>query len=382
MEFIKGVPKLNSSLSYNTLKLTPIEGYLLSRVDGVSSVDDLASLSGLPYDQALEVIKGLWNKKVFLIDGLEPAGNKENNDVDLSEDEKSAIEKMTDTVKNGTFYQILSVPLQVKPDQVKAKFFELSKIYHPDRYFKKNIGDYKVKLNAIFKKLSEAYEVLYDPQKKQWYDAALVNANTPASRTQRAAPPDNTGARTIKSVNTEETAEYQKPPRITSAQSVRREETIKSANTEETVKFQEPPFVEPMQSVQSEETVKIENPRSLESALEQKIALMKERLDKNMLQQVLGEMAALKDVRDSRIPLLMAHYYLKHNDLLNARDYTQMAIEYDANNVRAYELLGEIYMKFKLYRNALKVYETIKNIKPADSHAETMIQEIKSLIED
>ena len=183
-------------------------------------------------------------------------------------------------------------------------------------------------------------------------------------------------------MNTEETAEFQKPLRITSAQSVRREESIKSANTKETVKSKEPPFAEPIQSVQSEETVKIENPGSRESALEQKIALMKERLDKNMLQQVLDEMAVFKDVRDSRIPLLMAHYYLKHNDLLNARDYTQMAIEYDANNVRAYELLGEIYMKFKLYRNALKVYETIKNIKPADSHAETMIQEIKSLIED
>ena len=382
MDFIKGVPKLNSSLSYGTMKLSPIEGYLLSRVDGVSSVDDLASLSGLPYEQALEVIKGLWNKKIFLIDGLEPAGTVENNDVDLSEDEKNAIEKMTDTIRNGTFYQILSVPFQVKPDQVKAKFFELSKIYHPDRYFKKNIGDYKIKLNTIFKKLSEAYEVLYDPQKKQWYDAAMVSAKTPVSGTQRTAPPDSAGPRGMKTGKTGETTEFKQPPVTKPAESVPEEQTAKPVYTEETVKFKEPPSVVPVQPLQSEETVELGGTTPSDSSLEQRIAALKEKLDKNMLQQVLDEMTLFKNVRDPRVPLLMAHYYIRHNDLLNARDYTQMAIEYDANNIKAYELLGDIYIKFKLYRNALKVYETIKNIKPADSHAETMIQEIKSLIED
>ncbi len=353
MDFVKAVPKTNPALSYNNLQLTPTEGYLLSRIDGVSSVDDIASLSGLPYDEALDVIKSLWNKKVFLINGLEPKSNGGNNDIELSEDERSAIEKMSDTVKNGTFYQILSVPFQVKPEQVKTKFFELSKLYHPDRYFKKNIGDYKGKLNMIFKKLSEAYEVLYDPQKKKWYDAALANPRPNASQFQEPLSSNN-----------------------------RKDHIMRSDNTEETVKSSVSRLIEPDRSMKRESTVKYEKPKTVEPTIDQKIALMEEKLDNNMLEQVLQEMDSMKNIRDSRIPLLIAHYYPKHNDLLSARDSTQTAIEFDAYNVEAYEMLGDIYMKFKLYRNALKVYETIKNIAPSDLHAELMIQEIKSFIED
>jgi len=70
MDFVKGVPKLNPNLSYNSLNLTPVEGYLLSRIDGVSSVDDIVSTSGLPSEQAMEVVRSLWNKNVFSIDGV------------------------------------------------------------------------------------------------------------------------------------------------------------------------------------------------------------------------------------------------------------------------------------------------------------------------
>ncbi len=353
MDFVKAVPKPNSTISYNNLQLTPIEGYLLSRIDGVSSVDDIASLSGLPYDQALDVIRTLWEKRVFVIDGLEPENGRSKTGFDLSEDEENAIEKMFETVTNGTFYQILSVPFTVKPEDVKKKFFELSKLYHPDRYFKKNIGPYKDKLSMIFKKLSEAYEVLYDPQKKKWYDAALTSARPAAAR-----------------------------PPVSPRTDERRVSTRKAPDTEATVRLETPPSAEAVQSQPPDRTVKLEKPEAPGTELDQKITRMKETLDNNKLEQGLRELDSLKDIRDARIPLLMADYYLRHNDLLSARDYTQMAIEYDTNNIKAYEMLGSIYMKFKLYRNALKVYETIKGIAPADTHADMMIQEIKSLIED
>ncbi|MCL5277080.1 MAG: hypothetical protein M1517_04805, partial [Deltaproteobacteria bacterium] len=71
MDFTKGIPKLNASIPYDSLQLTSIEGYFLSRIDGFSSVEDIASLSGLPYEQAIEVIKSLWDKKIFALDGVE-----------------------------------------------------------------------------------------------------------------------------------------------------------------------------------------------------------------------------------------------------------------------------------------------------------------------
>ncbi len=355
MDFVKAVPKPNTDLSYDQLQLTPIEGYLLSRIDGVSSVDDIASLSGLPYDQALGVIRALWEKRVFVIDGLEPQAREKQAaaGIDLTDSEKDSVERMLGTITNGTFYQILSVPPTVKPDEVKKKFFELSKVYHPDRYFKKNIGPYKEKLTLIFKKLSEAYEVLYDPRKKKWYDAALAGAQPGIQQSQSSPRTD-----------------------------VFRERSVRVPDKEATVRRESPPAAAPHRPEPQERTVKMEKPESPGAELDRRLSRMKETLDSNELEQGLRELDSLKEIRDPRIPLLMADYYLRQNDLLSARDYTQMAIEYDTGNIKAYEMLGSIYMKFKLYRNALKVYETIKDIAPEDTHAEKMIQEIKSFIED
>ena len=51
-----------------------------------------------------------------------------------------------------------------KKKAVKKAYFALSKEFHPDRYFKKNIAGYKDRLDTIFKKVLEAYEILMDPK--------------------------------------------------------------------------------------------------------------------------------------------------------------------------------------------------------------------------
>ena len=46
---------------------------------------------------------------------------------------------------------------------IKRAYFKLSKEFHPDRYFRKEIGDYAERLERIFKKVLEAHEMLSDP---------------------------------------------------------------------------------------------------------------------------------------------------------------------------------------------------------------------------
>ncbi len=318
MDFVKGIPKLNPSVSYDALQLTPIEGFFLSRIDGFSSAEDIACLSGLSYEQSIEVLHSLWSKKVLIMEGMEQ--DSADAGIELNEDERGAIEKMAGMVERGTYYQILSLPIDTKPEQVKARFFELSKSFHPDRYFRRNIGRYENMLTLIFKKISEAFNVLYDPQKKRHYDREL--ARPPAA----PAPP---------------------APAVTVRKAPKQEKKPSAGET-----------------------------------LEQKVAAIREKLDSGMTDQALKEAEALRDVRDPRIPLLLANYYLKENNALRARDHAQKAIEYDGKNVKAHELLGNVYMRFKLYRNALKVYETIVTIEPDNRDAVEMIRQIKSLIED
>ena len=62
------------------------------------------------------------------------------------------------------YYAILGIEKKASADDIKKKFRKLALKYHPDR----NPGDKQAE--ARFKEISEAYEVLSDPEKRRKYD--------------------------------------------------------------------------------------------------------------------------------------------------------------------------------------------------------------------
>ena len=62
------------------------------------------------------------------------------------------------------YYQILGVELNTSFEDIKKKYRELARIYHPD----KNNGN-----DSKFKNINKAYEELKDPEKRRVYDLTL-----------------------------------------------------------------------------------------------------------------------------------------------------------------------------------------------------------------
>lgn len=62
------------------------------------------------------------------------------------------------------YYEILGIARSAQPEELKKAYRKLAVQFHPD----KNAGDKKAE--ERFKELSEAYEILSDPQKRQMYD--------------------------------------------------------------------------------------------------------------------------------------------------------------------------------------------------------------------
>ena len=71
------------------------------------------------------------------------------------------------------YYEALGVDYTADKKDIRAAYFALSKVFHPDSMFRKNLGSFKPKMEATFKYLTEAYETLSKKKNREEYDVYL-----------------------------------------------------------------------------------------------------------------------------------------------------------------------------------------------------------------
>ncbi|HKY38318.1 MAG TPA: DnaJ domain-containing protein [Polyangiaceae bacterium] len=70
-------------------------------------------------------------------------------------------------------YQVFGVESAADKKAIKAAYFAVVNVYHPDRYFGKRVGSFKQKLEKIFARLSQSYDVLSSTASRTEYDNYL-----------------------------------------------------------------------------------------------------------------------------------------------------------------------------------------------------------------
>ena len=108
-----------------------------------------------------------------------------NARVDLPEAFQREIRELARALPTRTYYDVLGVRHDAESADIRDAFFERSKTYHPDRYFKKELGPYSELLNEIYKRIVAAHDVLRDPKLRGAYDRSL----TPTTAEARPLPP-------------------------------------------------------------------------------------------------------------------------------------------------------------------------------------------------
>lgn len=178
------VPQLTPGWEDKAAALSPEEGFLLSRVDGVTGWSTLSSISGLPSDQVDSCLEA------WLRDGLialvtarrvvprAPGALR----VDLSlglpvEVQERALE--FEGRLDGSYHALLGVDRDSESRDIKRTYFKLSRDFHPDRYFGKELGDFAPLLDRIFKKIALAYELLMDPTTRAELERSMAHAPDP-----------------------------------------------------------------------------------------------------------------------------------------------------------------------------------------------------------
>ncbi|HEV2836452.1 MAG TPA: DUF4388 domain-containing protein [Pyrinomonadaceae bacterium] len=183
--------------------LQPAEGFLLSRVDRPTSMKELVDISGLSENETLvhlytlslagllrrEDAKSVLGRPAATVEPApeQPAPTSalpvEEKTVDEPDDVESFLAKISSA---QTHYDVLGVDRESSPEEMKTRYYELARRYHPDR-FRKAESTMLTRLESAFARVTQAYDNLRDDRLRANYNAKL-EARQKAQQVANTAP--------------------------------------------------------------------------------------------------------------------------------------------------------------------------------------------------
>ncbi|MDO9022482.1 MAG: DnaJ domain-containing protein [Deltaproteobacteria bacterium] len=112
--------------------------------------------------------------------------------VELSEEERRTIDAIYERRMTATHYEILGVARDAERKTIRDAYFALSKRFHPDVFFNRSLGDYRVRIDELFRVFTRAYDVLGNARQRAGYDLHIGSLERP-SRPPPASVPEVTG---------------------------------------------------------------------------------------------------------------------------------------------------------------------------------------------
>lgn len=176
-----------SGCNVASLPLNPTDAFLLSRIDSVLSDLDLAFVTGMSTAEVAASLDHLARLgAIGFTERDEPRAPRQveaaaagydraeiDEAVDLDIEKKKRILELFARLDELTYYELLGVGTQADKKQIKSAYYGLAPEFHPDKYFRKNLGSYKPKIEAIFARITLAHDVLTAPDQRVEYDEYL-----------------------------------------------------------------------------------------------------------------------------------------------------------------------------------------------------------------
>jgi curved DNA-binding protein CbpA len=210
--------RLADGVDLRALPLTPEDAFVLSHLDGSASESDIALATGLDarvIRRSLEKLSGLGalaetsaqpvprSPRPPASNAVNPSGTYKihvgavieqsappnahhpaaalydpaelDEPVDLDKERKRKVLDAYYRLNTLSHYELLGVEATADKKAIKGAYFELVNDFHPDRYFGKNLGSFKPKLERLFARVTEAHDVLTRQAAREDYDRYLAS---------------------------------------------------------------------------------------------------------------------------------------------------------------------------------------------------------------
>ncbi len=173
--------------------LESIEGFEIwswGEVDQVISAEEADLLGGQPgmeirlMDMTPQRRKELehlmtFDDNTFAPQGQQPIHRGSFPPTEEQDSLKKQLESLQLYARRGDYYNLLKLPKNATPSEIRDAYRQRSKEYHPDQHYRKLPQELHSLLQDVFQHITEAYRVLMDPAQRASYDAKIGNYTNP-----------------------------------------------------------------------------------------------------------------------------------------------------------------------------------------------------------
>ena len=405
---------LGADCDPTAMPLSPAEGFLLSRVDGQTPWRHLREIGGLTPEEVDLCLESWLARGIVAVSGMEekkepPRLHRPEKDkieragaatgpppltpdqppqpideslIDPSFDLDVEMQKRIlefEARLHRPYHELLGVKRDADTKQIKKAYFKLSKEYHPDRYFRREIGGYAERLDRVFKKVLEAYELLSDPTTRAEVEKSLD-----------AAPPPPGGADPGRPLTKLERLRQRMPFKIPEA--VLAERRKKAADFFDAAMFaiENQKYIEAASSVRLaiafdpfEEKYKKAFGDIQAKAIETKAAKLLEQAeefsDGSRLKEAyrLYEDLLLYRPHDPALNDKAALLALELNDPKAAFEYAERAVQHSPDVARFHRTLAKVYRAKSDAGHAVKELQVAVELDPGDAEAKKLLEQMR-----
>jgi hypothetical protein len=158
-------------LRFQRVALSPADGFVLSRVDGVASARELLQTVPLPAGQAERSLFGLLC--IGMVEYLPPLAELEAASAGSRRADVLAAHAALGAQDH---FQVLGIARDASQAEVTAAFHRRARRFHPDVHHDPALQDLRPQLEEIFARLARASEILRTPALRREYVAGLDRA--------------------------------------------------------------------------------------------------------------------------------------------------------------------------------------------------------------
>jgi DnaJ-domain-containing protein 1 len=164
---------------------------ILAKLDGALDIADIAALTGLSEDLVERTLEPLIASGFVAFGATQdeakpapmPPGEMRRSSAEISaveaglaplpDEEQRRISELYARLNRIDHYRLLGVAATADTKAIKRSYYALAKLFHPDRFFRKDVGALRPKIDAVFAAMTNALDTLTDVERRAAYDAYL-----------------------------------------------------------------------------------------------------------------------------------------------------------------------------------------------------------------